>query len=306
MLYLAKWGDVELNQRIIGYLELNPRRGKMKKALLLLMGLLLLSAFVRAEALPSAIDDDTVIVAQADAALASLELDRAVTRENQAKINLDKATRALAKKPKSAKAKKALDKARQELASATRLREKVEARPREEATAKKEETTAKTVVTKKTEPAPKKAGGVDTPLVYAEYNAFLLASDGAEKLDPYYFFNDPVDSKGKTVVFDAKFDEITTPNQAKFTIWRNFGQMPMIVSGFSGISPLPPNQSALLYGVITDFKNVVVSGQLVLHAMVQLKGLFICANNLCPKDGLQKANWSPPPHATSPAPGAAQ
>jgi hypothetical protein len=299
MLYLAKWGDVELNQRIIGYLELNPRRGKMKKALLLLMGLLLLSAFVRAEALPSAIDDDTAIVAQADAALASLELDRAVTRENQAKINLDKATRALVKKPKSAKAKKALDKARQELASATRLREKVEARPREE-------TTAKTVLAKKAEPAPKKAGGVDTPLVYAEYNAFLLASDGAEKLDPYYFFNDPVDSKGKTVVFDAKFDEITTPNQAKFTIWRNFGQMPMIVSGFSGISALPPNQSALLYGVITDFKNVVVSDQLVLHAMVQLKGLFICANNLCPKDGLQKTNWSPPPHATGPAPGAAQ
>jgi hypothetical protein len=254
----------------------------MKGAFLFSMGLFALSLSVCAAAIPSAQNDETAIVAEADAALASLELDRAVARENQAKINLGKADQALAKKPKSAKAKKALDKAKKELASAAGLREKAEAHLKEETTAKS--FVEKTVAAKKAGAAPKQAGVANTSPVYAEYSAFLLASDAAEHLDPYYFFNDPVDSKGKTVVFDAKFDDLAAPDQAQFTIWRNFGQMPIIVSGFSGVGALPRSQSALLYGTITDFKNVVVSGQLVLHAMVQLKGIFICDNNVCPKE----------------------
>jgi hypothetical protein len=115
----------------------------------------------------------------------------------------------------------------------------------------------------------------------AEYLAFIDKYTTSDRVDAYFFFADPLDYKGKAVLLDARFDKITAPGEAQFTIWRNFGKMRLLVSDIEEGVTIPKDKAVLIAGVITDFRNEVVSGSLVTVALIKYQGRYVCHNDRC-------------------------
>lgn len=245
---------------------------------------LMLTTWVYAEDTPSAVTMETPAEAQEAVTLATKALDQATAEEAQARKNLDKARQALAKKPKSAKAKKAVAAAQKELDSATALKA-------QKATSLKEEQAEQTAIaamalesqSKNKDEETKKIEVVHKVTIYPtdKYDAFAEEFELVERVDPYFFFNDPVDFNNRTVILDARLDRVISPGVAKFTVWRNFGKMHLVVSNIPVEYAIPADQTFLLAGLITGFKNEVVSGQFELNVLINLKGAFICSNVQC-------------------------
>jgi len=200
---------------------------------------------------------------------ATAALDSAIDEEKLARQNLDKAQDSLSKNPKSAKAKLAVKAAQKALDAAQARKE-----------------TAADDLLKKTELAnalsQKKAASKAVIYPEGQFNAFLDQFGSAEKLDAYFFFMDPFESKNKTVILDAIFDGDNTPTgEAKFTIWRNYGKMRLVVSNLPGDEAIPKNKPVLLAGTITGFKKEVISDELVVITQLKLEGAYICKDSRC-------------------------
>jgi hypothetical protein len=218
--------------------------------------------------------------AQLSVTLAEAALGRAGAWEDQARKELDKASKALSKKPKSAKAKQAVEEARKELASALAYKANMQAELQEKTLA----ASAIALSEVKAKPIPKGEARVYTS---SDFNVFLDDYELAEKVDAYFFFNDPFDFKDKTVVLDARFDEKLPSGDTKFTMWRNFGQMPLVVSNLPHGQEIPRQQAVLLAGTITGFKKEVIAEKLVLSTLLKLTGVYICNEGQCPKERLR-------------------
>jgi len=249
----------------------------MGKSSLVLLWFFAMSSFAYAGASPIAAVQVTPSEAQAAVTLATTALEQASAWVSLSRKNLDNANKALAKKPKSATAKQAAKAARQELDSATAYKAKTDAELREKS--KIEKTASRNGGKSKTDTTNK------VP-VYSEeeYNLFAEkyeSYEAVERVDAYYFFNDPFESKNKTVILDAKFDGMISPDVAKFTIWRNFGKMPLIVSNIPAGFVIPKDKTMLLVGVITDFKKEVVSDELVLSTLFKLNAIYVCRDRNC-------------------------
>ena len=226
----------------------------------------------------SAASAETLEKAQAEVALTSKAVEQASAWVNVAGANLDIANKALAKKPKSSKAKKEVAAAQKELESATAFKAKKEM-------ALKEELLEKTVIEKFLSDAEtkKKEAAANRVTIYPEekYQIFSDEFDSFEKVDAFNLFNDPFEFNHKAVVLDAKFDEMISPDKAKFTIWRNFGNMHLIVSNIPKDFVIPKDKTLLLAGDITGFKKEVVSNDLIVIALLKLKSVFICNDARC-------------------------
>lgn len=240
----------------------------MSKAFLILLWLFSLPAFASADVDHAATQTD----AQTAVALAAKALDQASAWENLSRRNLEDAKQALARKPKSAEAKQAVELAQKELDSALAYKAATNAELQEKTAiaASASKTTNKAIVT----------GGV-TIYPEGEYQPFFEENDTAEKVDTYFFFMDPLSYQDKTVILDAKFAEMNSSGEAKFVIWRNFGQMPLTVSNVPSDNLIQKDKTVLLAGVITGFKKEVVSDKFVITPLLKLNSACICINVTC-------------------------
>jgi hypothetical protein len=243
-----------------------------------------LASFAYAGDSPRAVTIETPEEAQVAVALAAKALEQATAWQSVSKEELDKATQALAKKPKSAKAKAAVAAAQKELDTATAYRTKKELALKEEQIEKTAidkmalQNQAKTKVETPSEPE-----AVAKAIFYPteKFSTFSEDFEGAETVDAFSFFNDPLDYHDKMVILDAKLDNVISPGVAKFTMWRNFGKMHLIVSNLPADEVIPHDKTLLLAGVITGFSKEVISGELILNVLVKLKGAVICSDTHC-------------------------
>jgi len=256
----------------------------MTKAALALMWFFMLFAWAHADTIPAATTDGTPTEAQSSVAAATTAASQAAAWEALAKKNLDKANKALAKKPKSTKAKQAVAAAKDVLDSATAYKTNAEAKLREEL-----QESAAIAAAASAKEAKNTAATSKEVTVYPtdKYNLFAEENEFAERVDAYFFLNDPLDYKSKAVIFDAKFDSMISPDEARFTVWRNFGKIHLIVSNLPAEYAIPKDKTMLLAGTITGFKNEVVSGELVVNTLLKLSGALVCSDIQCHSERLK-------------------
>jgi len=249
----------------------------MDKTFRILIWLFALSSFAHADVSLDPVKVETLAEAEAAITLTTKALNQATAWENLSRRELNKANQILAKKPKSAKAQLAVEAARKELASATAYKAKKNAELQEEFLEKAAlEKASENKIINKVEVARKV-----TIYPVDQYHLFAEEQESLERIDAFNFFNDPLEYTNKAVILDARFDGMISPSVAKFTIWRNFGKMPLIVSNIPEGSVLPKNTTLLLAGLITDFKKEVVSGELIINALLMLKSVYVCSDSNC-------------------------
>jgi len=256
----------------------------MKTTLLVFLWLFTLSSPGYAQDDPRAVTAETPEEARVAVDLATKALEQAAAWEKLANEDLDRVSQALAKKPKSAKAKKALAEAQKERDAASAYKTKKEVALKEELIEQSAiEKMALMSQEKKKVQAPVKVEAPIKVTVYPtdKYGLFAEEFESIERVDAYSFFNDPLDFNNKSVILDAELDGNISPNEAKFTMWRNFGKMHLIVYNVPPGDVIQKNKPMLLAGVITGFKKEVVSGEFVLYALLKLKGVYVCSDSRC-------------------------
>jgi hypothetical protein len=256
----------------------------MGKLLFVLFWFLAILHPVFAETNRRAVMWETPEEAQVAITLATKALDQANAWETLARTDLEKANLTLSKKPKSAAAKKAVTDAQKELDSATAYKSKKTKALQEELLEKSIlDKVALGIEEKNRAEATNKSENSAKAMLYPteKYNLFVDENESMERIDAFDFFNDPLDYTNKSVILDAKFDEVISPGEARFTIWRNFGKMDLIVSNIPPGEAMPKDKTLLLAGMITGFKKEVVAGEMVLNVLLKLKGAFVCSDSKC-------------------------
>jgi hypothetical protein len=115
----------------------------------------------------------------------------------------------------------------------------------------------------------------------SEYQAFLDKFETSEKVDAFYFFKNFVESKGKVIMLDARFQQRISKDMIFAKIWRNFGNLTLIVSDIPKGELIPTNKPFLLVGLMTDYKNEVVNGKLESMPIIKFMGKYVCKDFRC-------------------------
>lgn len=114
-----------------------------------------------------------------------------------------------------------------------------------------------------------------------EYKSFLYKYASAERIEPFYFFKNYMDFKGRNIMFDARFLKRIAADQIYVKIWRNFGTMMLTLTDVPANAVIPEVQPLLLVGVMTDYKNVVIDGKLESMAIVKFTDDYVCKDPRC-------------------------
>jgi hypothetical protein len=114
-----------------------------------------------------------------------------------------------------------------------------------------------------------------------EFLSFLDKYASAERVDPFYFFKNFPDYKGKVMMMDAIFQKKISPDMFFAKIWRNFGSITLVVTNVPDGVNIPDNHPFLLVGLMTDFKNEVVGGNLVSMPIIKYMDTYVCKQHRC-------------------------
>lgn len=114
-----------------------------------------------------------------------------------------------------------------------------------------------------------------------EYKSFLYKYAAAERVEPFNFFKNYMDFKGRDIMFDARFLKRIAPDQIYVKIWRNYGNMMLTITDIPPGRVIAEDKPLLLVGQMTDYKNVVIDGKLESMAIVKFTDDYVCKDSRC-------------------------
>ncbi len=114
-----------------------------------------------------------------------------------------------------------------------------------------------------------------------DYVSFINKFSDAQKVDAFYFIRNFPEFKGKLIMVDARFRKKISYNMSFIKMWRNFGNLTMILTDIPAGETFPETDTFLVVGQMTGYKNEVVDGVLESMPIIKFMGKYVCVDFRC-------------------------
>lgn len=113
------------------------------------------------------------------------------------------------------------------------------------------------------------------------YRNFMDQFRYFSRVDTFYFVRNFQEFKDKDIMIDARFWKKVAPGIVFVKMWRNYGNLPMIITDVPADDAIPKDDPFLIAGKMVDYKNEVVDGELLSMPIIKFGGVYRCQDFRC-------------------------